>query len=474
MDPLAGHDRGRLGRGPRPRPARRGGHGHGRHQRRRRLHGPRRPWRAGAGDHLLVPVLGRRRPLPHRPHPHRPRARRARRPPPPGPGVVRLLRRAAGSTPTATWPGATSTSSSTWATTSTRTGAIRAAAPAATRPGQAVTLDGYRARHALYKSDPDLQALHARHPMVAVWDDHELAGGAWSGRRPRARPPPTTGRGPTGKAAAVRAYWEWMPLRPPDPAVPERVYRMQRWGDLADLALLDTRLIGRDEPVGRGQGVVVKLSDTGRSMLGADQREWLAAEMAASTARWRLVGSQVVVAPHPPGGGAAAQPRPVGRLPRGAGLAVRGAGRRPGRRAALPGGNVAVLSGDIHSSWANELPVGAEFVGPSVSSPSLRRHPGARRPTRAGGVGARVPVAEPPRAHGGAAPPRLRGGRRHPRAHPGRLVAPRHGDGPVAGRVLRRRLAAPLGPARPRAGRRPRRRPRRCARRRTPAACPGG
>ncbi len=165
-------------------------------------------------------------------------------------------------------------------------------------PGRAVTLAGYRARHALYKSDSDLQTLHARHPMVAVWDDHELAGGAWSGGA-HEHIPRRHGSWADRKAAAVQAYWEWMPLRPPDPAVPERIYRMQRWGDLADLALLDTRLIGRDEPVGRGKGVVVKVSDTGRSILGAPQREWLAAEMAASTARWRLVGSQVVVAPIP-------------------------------------------------------------------------------------------------------------------------------------------------------------------------------
>ena len=165
-------------------------------------------------------------------------------------------------------------------------------------PTRAVTLDGYRARHALYKTDHDLQALHARHPMVAVWDDHELAGGAWSGGA-HEHVPRHHGSWADRKAAAVRAYWEWMPLRQPDPAVPERIYRMLRWGDLADLALLDTRLIGRDEPVGRGNGVVVKVSDTGRSMLGEDQRTWLETEMAASTARWRVLASQVVLAPIP-------------------------------------------------------------------------------------------------------------------------------------------------------------------------------
>ena len=227
---------------------------------------------------------------------------------------------------------------------------------------RAVTVDGYRTRHALYKTDPDLQTLHARHPMVAVWDDHELAGGAWSGGA-HEHDPGRHGPWAARKAAAVQAYWEWMPIRRPDPADPGRIYRMLRWGGLVDLAMLDTRLVGRDRPVGGGKGVVVKVSDTGRSMLGADQRRWLEAEMAASTAYWRLIGNQVMLAP---------SPLVAGRL------------LNPGQWDGYPderdwlygvlaaaGGNSAVLSGDIHSSWANDLPVGAEFVCPSVSSPSF-------------------------------------------------------------------------------------------------------
>ncbi len=239
-------------------------------------------------------------------------------------------------------------------------------------PGRAVTLDGYRTRHALYKTDPDLQALHARHPMAAVWDDHELAGGAWSGGAGEHNPR-RHGAWATRLAAAIRAYWEWMPLRQPDPAVPDRIYRTLRWGDLADLALLDARLIGRDEPVGRGKGVVVTVSDTGRSILGAAQRDWLAAEMASSTARWRLLGNQVVLAPIPLLAGRLLNPGQWDGFPEERawlyGVLAAARGDRDGH--GLPGGNVAVLSGDIHSSWANDLPVGAEFVCPSVSSPSF-------------------------------------------------------------------------------------------------------
>jgi alkaline phosphatase D len=229
-------------------------------------------------------------------------------------------------------------------------------------PGRAVTVAGYRTRHALYKTDPDLQALHARHPMVAVWDDHELAGGAW---RDGAHEHVDRLDGPWAdrRAAAVQAYREWMPLRRPDPSDPDRIHRLLRWGDLADLAMLDTRLAGREQPVGRGKGVMVRVSERTRSILGAEQRRWLEEEMAASTARWRLLGNQVVLAPTPLVGGRLLNPGQWDGYPAERDWLY--------RVLAGAGGNTAVLSGDIHSSWANDLPVGAEFVGPSVSSPSF-------------------------------------------------------------------------------------------------------
>ena len=228
---------------------------------------------------------------------------------------------------------------------------------------RAVTIEGYRARHALYKSDPDLQAMHARHPMAAVWDDHELAGGAWSGGA-HEHDDDRDGPWAVRRADALQAYWEWMPVRPPDPADPGLIYRMLRWGDLADLAMLDTRLVGRDKPVGGARGVALRLRDRGRTILGDTQRRWLEAEMAASTARWRLLGNQVMLAP---------SPLVAGRF-------LLNPGQWDGypqdrdwlyRVLAAAGGNAAVLSGDIHSSWAHDLPVGAEFVAPSVSSPSF-------------------------------------------------------------------------------------------------------
>ena len=201
--------------------------------------------------------------------------------------------------------------------------------------------------------------------------------------------------------------------------------------------MLDTRLIGRDRPVHGGDRVVVSVRDRGRSLLGGPQREWLAAELAASTARWRVIGSQVVVAP-------------IGLV---AGRLV-----NPGQwdgypderdwlyaRLAEAGGNAVVLSGDIHSSWAADLPVGAEFVTPSVSSPSF-----ANILVPGGVVGAK------------AAETVFRWQNRHlkfvelrrhgyvvvdltPGAGAGRLVAPRQRRPRLPGRTVGRQLAPRLG-----------------------------
>jgi alkaline phosphatase D len=253
-----------------------------------------------------------------------------------------------------------------------RRNAVRAHRP----PGPLVSVGDYRARYAQYRTDPDLQALHARHPVVTVWDDHELAGGAWrdgaAGHFPRSQ-----GAWTDRRDAAVRAYFEWMPVR--RPATPGSVYRTVRLGPLGDLVMLDTRLVGRDRPVNDGESPALRISYRNRSLLGEEQWQWLDREVAASSARWLLVGNQVMMAP-------------LRVLDVGGGLGVNASQwdgypaerdrfydtlRRRGRSS-----NVAVLTGDLHSSWASDLPVGAEFVSPSVTTDTfadtvLPRFPGA-------------------------------------------------------------------------------------------------
>jgi alkaline phosphatase D len=152
------------------------------------------------------------------------------------------------------------------------------------------TLNDYRARYAQYRRDPDVQALHRAHAVVATLDDHELADGAWAGGATEHRPE-RDGPWADRRRAALRARREWLPTRPPDPQDPDRVYRAVRIGDLVDLLLLDVRT-RRHEPVAGPAR-----HDPHRSMVGAEQRAWLHEELGASRATWRVVASPSPMAP---------------------------------------------------------------------------------------------------------------------------------------------------------------------------------
>lgn len=156
------------------------------------------------------------------------------------------------------------------------------------------TLERYRQRYRLYRSDPDLQAAHAAHPVVPTWDDHEVAND-----HDRAFLAEFPERG----AAAHQAWFEYMPVWPIDGS---RVFRDLRWGDLAQLFVLDCRQY-RDEHLGTAilgllGGTVMSddLQAVGRTMLGAPQRQWLLDGLASAQqtgVRWKLVGNPVMIAP---------------------------------------------------------------------------------------------------------------------------------------------------------------------------------
>jgi len=115
------------------------------------------------------------------------------------------------------------------------------------RPGHEIaSLDDYRMRHAQYKSDPDLQAAHARHAFITVWDDHESANDSYvTGAQNH---DDSEGDWLSRKQAAVQAYYEWMPIREPERRDRSALYRAFELGDLATLAMLETRLSARTEP----------------------------------------------------------------------------------------------------------------------------------------------------------------------------------------------------------------------------------
>ncbi|MER5541940.1 alkaline phosphatase D family protein [Streptomyces sp. NPDC002589] len=258
---------------------------------------------------------------------------------------------------------------------------VRPHAPA----GEIITLADYRTRHGKYKTDPDLQALHLKAPVIAIWDDHEFADNAWSGGAVN-HTEGAEGTWTARKAAAKQAYFEWMPVRP---AIEGTTYRRLRFGKLADLSLLDLRSF-RSQQASAGSGSV---DDPNRTMTGRAQLDWLKAGLKASDTTWRLVGNSVMIAPFVIGSLTADLLKPLAKLldlPQdGIGVNTdQWDGYTHDRRELLDHlranaiGNTVFLTGDIHMSWANDVPVDAgtyplspsaatEFVITSVTSDNL-------------------------------------------------------------------------------------------------------
>lgn len=269
-----------------------------------------------------------------------------------------------------------------------------------------ISLADYRMRYASYRVDPDLQALHARLPVVSMWDDHELTNDAWMGGAQNHQPE-TEGPWEVRKAAAIRAYREWMPTS-------DALWRSYRVGDLVSLHRIESRITGREqqfqfadvirdarddaaaaaaiETFARGP-----LADPRRQMLGARQEAWLLAELGRSvaTTRWQTLINQVLM------GSYLTPPEASGWLPAGASDFFR-LRYRVGLLAArmgLPGwldswagypaardrilkaaqareANFVSIAGDTHNAWAFNLavdgkPAGVEFGGQSVTSPGI-------------------------------------------------------------------------------------------------------
>ncbi|NJC71488.1 twin-arginine translocation signal domain-containing protein [Planosporangium thailandense] len=259
-----------------------------------------------------------------------------------------------------------------------------AAAGRVVRPHQPaneiITLRDYRIRHATYKTDPDLQALHALVPWIITWDDHEFANDAWSGGAQN-HDPATEGSWADRVAAAHRAYAEWMPVRlGPD----ARIYRRLRFGTLADLSMLDLRSYRSQQASG------VAVDDPNRTITGHAQLDWLLSGLATSTTRWKLVGNPVMISRLDFGTLPAWSLGPLATL---LGIPSNGYTVNPddwdGYNAdrehlvnflrANRVSNVVFLTGDIHSSWASELttrttvqsPTAVEFVVTSVTSDNV-------------------------------------------------------------------------------------------------------
>lgn len=273
-----------------------------------------------------------------------------------------------------------------------------------------VALTDYRLRYATYRADPDLQRLHQVVPMIAVWDDHESANDSWKDGAENHQSE-TEGEWAVRKAAAIRAYREWLP-------VSDAPYSTFEIGDLATLFRLDTRLEGRDQQFSlakiiEGQtnpeAMISALSafrdgewsNPERQLLGAAQEQWLADGLAQSKSRgatWQVLVQQVLM-------GKLASPKGMldllgdglpdfarrrlvaSSMAAEAGLPLNmdawdgyPAARERVFKAALEAdANLLVLAGDTHNGWAFDLAqdgqnVGVEFGVCSVSSPGFESY----------------------------------------------------------------------------------------------------
>jgi len=266
-----------------------------------------------------------------------------------------------------------------------------------------VSLSDYRRRYAQYRSDADLQAVHAAHPMIAVWDDHEITNNAWRYGAENHQSD-TEGAWDARRQVAIRAYHEWMPIRTHETGAQDRIFRAFAYGDLLTLAMLDTRHFGRDEqlefPADPADVAALNAArgDEGRTLLGQAQERWLEDVLRTSQTRWRMVGQQVLLntLQAPPGLSQVINVEAGGRWPPqilGL-LEARAAANMPlvldtwdGYLAARErlldvfadlDGPVVTLTGDIHTAMAgvarhprSGAPVSAEFVTPAVTSPGL-------------------------------------------------------------------------------------------------------
>ena len=175
-----------------------------------------------------------------------------------------------------------------------------------------VTLADYRRRHAQYKLDAGSQAMHAAHSMIAIWDDHETADNSFADGANN-HDPQTEGAWVDRKRAALQAYYEWMPIRDPEPGrLREAIFRSFSYGDLLTLAAIETRLMARGLQLNFNEfGPTLKtaddvakfkkdvLWDAGRELLGAEQMAFLDGVFRSSVAAgqpWRLIANQIIMA----------------------------------------------------------------------------------------------------------------------------------------------------------------------------------
>ena len=240
---------------------------------------------------------------------------------------------------------------------------------------ETVTLEDYRIRLSQYRRDADLQECHRQHPFIVVWDDHETANNSWMDGADN-HDPETEGPWPDRLAAGRQAFFEWIPIRENSG---QQLYRTLKYGDLADIIMLDTRIEGREQQF----SAIVAPSDAALpdNIISAEQEAWLQDQLANSTAKWKVIGNQVIVSllqlSNPDGTKSIINTDLWHGYPE-------------GRERLLTFfrtndiSNTVFLTGDVHSSWAIDVTFGdgsydpatrdgaicGEFVAPGITAPN--------------------------------------------------------------------------------------------------------
>ncbi len=263
-------------------------------------------------------------------------------------------------------------------------------------PHECITGADYRIRHGSYRLDPDLQALHASHPVIAVWDDHEIANDTWRGGAENH----DEGEGSWAARAkgARRAWVEWMPVRRRSRVMPHRIHRHFRLGRHVDLWMLDERRFREkqaDSAAFSAGSVDPDRNDPNRTMLGTAQLAWLQQGLVRSKASWKLIGNQVQFFPtvlgpgYPEALSAILEPVAPALAHEPAAYYVDDWNGYPAERRRIVEtmaevDDVVVLTGDIHMSYASEIPrdagtytatgesVAVELIAPGISSPATQ------------------------------------------------------------------------------------------------------
>ena len=236
---------------------------------------------------------------------------------------------------------------------------------------ETITLNDYRLRQSHYHLDADLQYAHQQFPWYMIWDDHETCNNSYKDGA-KAHDSITEGDWHLRATAAIEAYYEWMPLREQDSTNLFKAYHTIHYGDLADFIFLETRLLARDyQEIG--------IDDANKTMMGATQFTWLKEQLVYPQSRWKMITQQVTMAP-----------LVVPLIPGFLSMPINKDswdGYRYERTKLLTfvkdsAINTVVLTGDIHTAWANDLPVNiynytsstgagsacVEFITPAITS----------------------------------------------------------------------------------------------------------